>query len=820
MKTFKIFTMMILAIVLTGFAQGRNKVIVKPHILPSGKGEVEKLCSVDLDNQTRNIYTLGYEQFAARTENLPEERYEFMALLDPNSGGDMIELQVRQPQSLILISPHNGAKLSPEEKYPTFTWTPPRVSSLVGTKYQLRIVEILPGQTKEEAMKSNKLWYEGKSIAGSSFLYPLSAKAFEPGKQFAWQVQALNRIGMIIGKSEIRTFTSTSPIGMVDPDPPGIVREKQTKQPEVKNPFLPVIMHSIERFLMGVTDLSEMDRIVQDALKRHPRITPEMLKTWVENWKAVPESTKAKLVPKELLNLNPMRKLDMQLFRATLIRYAPVIPCGGPLPKKGERLSTSIPKEVMEQMSRGTLRDFAGDIERMEKQPHITSMEPEAWGDMGHMGERYWFTQGAPFTIHGRNFSLTKEENNIRFCRLIDGSLAERVAVTPLIATATRLEVQTPTDIEPGGYEIQVTTPQGQSNLVHCGIGRPSFSPRITSIAPASQYPGKNVLITGTEFRSPAHVRSVKWESLDRDGLRYFYSYEWNAASERDAAFAGYPPAMGQIPFTDGYLRWVHHGSGSYSYPTPTAHVLSDTQLELSVPYEILPGHYRIQIDVGAGSTDWTVLDILAPSYRVVFESMGCIDEAKDNTSHNEIVTQWGISADGNVWSKNTGEYGNVNRGDVIPYGGPDRAVYLPDGGAGEVREYLLINTALYEGDRGEIETATQVLGFVADIAEGVTDWLTGGGEIGGVAFGEIISFAFDAVASLIGTLCGEEADLVGEENRAWTAVDLQLWTSNSARRYAGWLPIGFYLGGGGRTTIYDDDKGAFEVYFFIQREP
>lgn len=814
MKTFKIFTMMILAIVLTGFAQGRNKVIVKPHILPPGKGEVEKLCSVDLDNQTRNIYTLGYEQFATRTENLPEERYEFMALLDPNPGDDMIELQVRQPQSLILISPHNGAKLSPEEKYPTFTWTPPRVSSLVGTKYQLRIVEILPGQTKEEAMKSNKLWYEGKNIAGSSFQYPLSAKAFEPGKQFAWQVQALNRNGMIIGKSEIRTFTSTSPIALVDPNPPGIVKKKQTKQPEVKNPFLPVIMHSVERFLMGVTDLSEMDRIVQDALKRHPRITPEMLKTWVENWKAVPESTKAKLVPQELLNLNPMRKLDMQLFRATLIRYAPVIPCGGPLSKEAEGLSTSREKEVMEQMSRGTLRDFAGDIERMEKQPHITSMEPVAGGDMG---ESYWFTQGAPFTIHGRNFSRTKEENNIRFCRLIDGSLAERVAVIPLIATATRLEVQTPTDIEPGGYEIQVTTPQGQSNLVHCGIGRPSFSPRITSIEPASRYPGENVLITGTEFRSPARVRFVKWESLDRDGLSYYYRYE-RTASERDVAFGGFPPAMGQIPFADGYLHCVHAGAslGSLSYPSPTARVLSDTQLELSVPHEILPGRYRIQIDVGMGSTNWAVLEILAPLYRVVFDRMVCIDEAKDYTSRNEIVTQWGISSDGNVWSKNTGEYGSVNRGDVIPYGGPDRAVYLPDGGEGEVREYLLINTALYEWDEGRIETATQVLGFVADIARGVTNWLTGGGEIGGVAFGEIISFAFDAVASLIGTLCGEDPDFVGEENRAWTAVDLQLWTSNSARRYAGWLPIGFDSGSG---RIYNDDKGAFEVYFFIQRE-
>jgi hypothetical protein len=443
-------------------------------------------------------------------------------------------------------------------------------------------------------------------------------------------------------------------------------------------------------------------------------------------------------------------------------------------------------------------------------------MEPVGGGDFPF----YDFTKGEPFTIHGRNFSRTKEENSIRFLTLFAGELVERLTITPQLAGETELRALTPMDIEPGCYEIQVETPRGQSNLAHCWIGVRVLPPDITSIAPASQYPGGNVLISGNNFKAPAHVLGVKWESLDREGLSYNYLYEWHDG--RDAARGGRPPSVGSIPFADGYLRWVHYGYGSY--PTPTARVLSETQLELMVPQEILPGHYRIQIRVGMGWTKWAVLDVLVPSYRVVFDRMVCIDEATDHSPSNEIVTQWGISADGNVWSKHTGKYGDIDEGDEIAYGGSDRVVYLPDGGAGEVGECLLISTALYEWDRGRIETVTQVLGFVEDIATPVTNWLTGGGDIGGVEIGEIISLAFDAMGWLIGELCGEGADFVSEESRAWTAVELQLWTANSERRHGVCLPIGFDYGGRDLegNLIYevdDDDKGAFEVYFFIERE-
>lgn len=226
---------------------------VELHHPPPGQFAVEKLWWVEIDNPTQNTYTCylhgeileatkglvfkansrefqlppgkkrlrgrkdvdplrdvwyakGYEQFALRTGGLPEGNYTFIVLLQPDLGGDTVEFQVRRPGPPRLISPRNGAKLPQAEKQPMFAWTPPSPSPQ-GVKYRLRIVEVLPGQTKEQAMRGNQPWYESKNLTGSILRYPLSAKSFEPGRQFAWQVEALDRDGGVIGESEVWRFS-------------------------------------------------------------------------------------------------------------------------------------------------------------------------------------------------------------------------------------------------------------------------------------------------------------------------------------------------------------------------------------------------------------------------------------------------------------------------------------------------------------------------------------------------------------------------------------------------------------------------------------
>lgn len=80
-----------------------------------------------------------------------------------------------------LISPQDGAVI--QDEYPVFTWMPPMpIPPGQEITYVVKIVEILNGQTKEEAMQSNPAWFENKDIQTTSFQYPVSARKFKAGK--------------------------------------------------------------------------------------------------------------------------------------------------------------------------------------------------------------------------------------------------------------------------------------------------------------------------------------------------------------------------------------------------------------------------------------------------------------------------------------------------------------------------------------------------------------------------------------------------------------------------------------------------------------
>lgn len=84
-----------------------------------------------------------------------------------------------------LLYPANGAVL--QQANPTFSW----VKALPLTKdviYDLKVVEMLTGQTPEAAILSNPSWYVKKSTANNLTMYPITAPLFQAGKKYAWQV--------------------------------------------------------------------------------------------------------------------------------------------------------------------------------------------------------------------------------------------------------------------------------------------------------------------------------------------------------------------------------------------------------------------------------------------------------------------------------------------------------------------------------------------------------------------------------------------------------------------------------------------------------
>ncbi|UCG43874.1 MAG: hypothetical protein JSU73_04445, partial [candidate division WOR-3 bacterium] len=64
----------------------------------------------------------------------------------------------------------------------------PRPSGMVS--YTLKLVEVLPGQSVEEALKGNPAWFVKKGIRNTTFRYPVSGRRIEKGRKYAWQVTA------------------------------------------------------------------------------------------------------------------------------------------------------------------------------------------------------------------------------------------------------------------------------------------------------------------------------------------------------------------------------------------------------------------------------------------------------------------------------------------------------------------------------------------------------------------------------------------------------------------------------------------------------
>lgn len=136
-------------------------------------------------------YLPGYEVFVRRTGTLPEGNYTYRITVMPgNLGSGQNNVQIRLPGVPQLSAPADGAELM--DLLPMLTWTPPSPMPSSPVTYRLRIVEIISGQTRDEAMASNPSWFEQDGISITSLRYPTSAQPLTPEQAgFAWQVTAL-----------------------------------------------------------------------------------------------------------------------------------------------------------------------------------------------------------------------------------------------------------------------------------------------------------------------------------------------------------------------------------------------------------------------------------------------------------------------------------------------------------------------------------------------------------------------------------------------------------------------------------------------------
>lgn len=148
-----------------------------------------------------------FKKAVEKTGNLPAGNYQIcINLIDASTGqmlgNDCIIQNVQNYSGIVTVYPSDNSVISTSQQ--VFQWIPP--SPLFQSQlpdYTLTIVEILPGQTRYDAIESNPAFFEKKNIKSSIYVYPNISRNFEIGKKYAWKVIAFLN-GVQISTSEIK----------------------------------------------------------------------------------------------------------------------------------------------------------------------------------------------------------------------------------------------------------------------------------------------------------------------------------------------------------------------------------------------------------------------------------------------------------------------------------------------------------------------------------------------------------------------------------------------------------------------------------------
>ena len=116
---------------------------------------------------------------------------------------DCIPVEVQPLSPPLLNTPADNDSI--ETPYPQFTWLPPVPLNLFSDlNYNLLLVEVLPGQTKGDAIQKNVPVYN--AYAQTPFNnYSASGKSLDTGKTYAWKVVARNA-DEPVAQTDIWTF--------------------------------------------------------------------------------------------------------------------------------------------------------------------------------------------------------------------------------------------------------------------------------------------------------------------------------------------------------------------------------------------------------------------------------------------------------------------------------------------------------------------------------------------------------------------------------------------------------------------------------------
>lgn len=166
------------------------------------------------------------QQAIVQTGQLPEGVYRLcVEAYDYNStqllsqpGGGCFSFALYYANPPIITQPVHGTELSAYMTNPVFTWTPP-LGNLAGAliEYDLLVTPVFPGQNPNDAIIAARTYQRAQPVLlkeglmANVYVRQVFDLAFEQGKQYAMQVTARDRNGVVgisnLGRSEISVFT-------------------------------------------------------------------------------------------------------------------------------------------------------------------------------------------------------------------------------------------------------------------------------------------------------------------------------------------------------------------------------------------------------------------------------------------------------------------------------------------------------------------------------------------------------------------------------------------------------------------------------------
>jgi len=181
----------------------------------------KRISSADVTTVQDDWYDPDYEDVMGTRGALPAGVYSYCLQVELARGDTILAQDCREHRTvkaskLRLLSPRDETAFNAPQ--PTFLWAP-IVPSFTDLTYRLRIVEVPDELTPYEAISAAEPWFEDDSITTTSFLYPMSARMFGEGSQYAWQVTAWSSIWKIstsdvwsfkFGQVEVEEDTTTA----------------------------------------------------------------------------------------------------------------------------------------------------------------------------------------------------------------------------------------------------------------------------------------------------------------------------------------------------------------------------------------------------------------------------------------------------------------------------------------------------------------------------------------------------------------------------------------------------------------------------------